>query len=44
MEDMMSGEKPKDLPLPATVAFVSGIGILIVAGWLLMFHLLTERW
>ena len=37
-------EKPKDRPLPATVAFVIGLGILIVGGWFLMFHLLTTRW
>jgi hypothetical protein len=37
-------EKPKDSPLPATVAFVTGLGILIVVGWFLMFRLLTSRW
>ena len=37
-------EEPKDVPLPATVAFVTGLGILIVAGWLLMLRLLMERW
>ena len=37
-------EKPKDGPLPATVAFVIGLGVLIVVGWALMFRLLVERW
>ena len=37
-------EEPKDPPLPATVIFVCGLGVLIVVGWLLMFHLLTVRW
>ena len=41
---MNTPEKPKDVPLPATVAFVVGLGIVIVAGWLLMFRLLVERW
>ncbi len=37
-------DKQNDPPLPATVAFVWGLGILFVIGWLLMFHLLTVRW
>ena len=37
-------EKQEDEQLPLTVRFVIGLGILFVAGWFLMFHLLTERW
>ena len=37
-------DKPKEPPLPATVAFVIGLGIVFVVGWLLMFRLLTVRW
>jgi len=34
----------KDEPLPATLAFVFTIGILIVLGWFAMFALLRSRW
>jgi hypothetical protein len=37
-------DKQKDPPLPATVTFVIGLGVLFVIGWLLMFRLLTVRW
>jgi len=37
-------DEHKDPPLPATVAFVCGIGVLFVIGWLLMFRLLIVRW
>jgi len=36
--------KGTDEPLPATVGFVTFLGILIVVGWLLMFVLLSSRW
>jgi len=39
----MNAPEKKDVPLPATVAFVTGLGIFIVAGWLLMFRLLIVR-
>lgn len=42
--DIAMHEEPKDTPLPATVLFVCGLGVLIVGGWLIMFHLLTVRW
>jgi len=38
------GDKPRDPPLPATVAFVVGLGVFIVVGWLLMFRLMLARW
>ena len=44
MGELAMHEEPKDTPLPATVLFVCGLGVLIVVGWLLMFHLLTVRW
>ncbi len=31
-------------PLPATLAFVAGLGIFIFIGWFLMFVLLSARW
>jgi len=37
-------DKRKDEQLPLTVRFVAGLGVLFVAGWLLMFLLLKERW
>jgi hypothetical protein len=43
-EEMPMHDKQKDPPLPATVAFVIGLGIFFVIGWLLMFRLLTVRW
>jgi hypothetical protein len=33
-----------DEPLPATLAFVFGLGILILIGWFAMFALLRARW
>jgi len=44
LSSMNTPEKQKDVPLPATVAFVVGLGVVIVVGWLLMFRLLMERW
>jgi hypothetical protein len=35
---------PKDEPLPATMAFVFAIGVLILVGWFAMFALLRARW
>ena len=37
-------DKRTDPPLPLTVRFVLILGVLFVAGWLLMFHLLQTRW
>jgi hypothetical protein len=37
-------EPPRDEPLPATVVFVSALGILILVGWFAMFALLRARW
>jgi hypothetical protein len=34
----------RDEPLPATLAFVFTMGILILAGWFAMFALLRARW
>jgi len=34
----------KDEPLPATLTFVFGLGILILVGWFAMFALLWSRW
>jgi hypothetical protein len=33
-----------DEPLPATLAFVFGIGAFILIGWFAMFALLRARW
>jgi hypothetical protein len=33
-----------DEPLPATLAFVSALGTLIVAGWFALYVLLRARW
>jgi len=37
-------EPPRDEPLPATLVFVSGLGVLILVGWFAMFFLLRARW
>jgi hypothetical protein len=37
-------EPSRDEPLPATLAFVSILGGLILAGWFAMFVLLRARW
>lgn len=37
-------DKKSEEQLPLTVRFVAGLGLLFVAGWLLMFVLLTKRW
>ena len=41
---MKSGPEPVEPALPATVKFVTMLGLFIVAGWLLMFWLLVKRW
>lgn len=41
---MKSGPEPAEPGLPATVKFVTVIGLFIVTGWLLMFWLLVSRW
>jgi hypothetical protein len=33
-----------DQPLPATGRFVLGLGIFLVAVWVLMFALMASRW
>jgi hypothetical protein len=35
---------PADEPLPATLAFVSIMGIVFTFGWFAMFELLRARW
>jgi hypothetical protein len=37
-------EPPRDEPLPATLAFVSVLGGLILVGWFAMYVLLRVRW
>jgi len=37
-------ERQGEPDLPATAKFVIGIGIIIVIGWLLMYHLTVVRW
>jgi hypothetical protein len=37
-------EPLRDEPLPATLAFVFALGILILVGWFGMFALLHARW
>jgi hypothetical protein len=37
-------EPSRDEPLPATLAFVSVLGVLILVGWFAMYFLLRARW
>jgi hypothetical protein len=37
-------EPSRDEPLPATLAFVSALGVLILVGWFAMYVLLRVRW
>ena len=37
-------EPQPDEPLPATLAFVSGLGTFILVGWFAMYVLLRARW
>jgi hypothetical protein len=37
-------EPAREEPLPATLIFVFGLGVLIVVGWFAMFVLLRARW
>jgi hypothetical protein len=37
-------EPPRDEPLPATVIFVSALGVIIFVGWFAMYALLRARW
>jgi len=37
-------EPSRDEPLPATLAFVSALGVLILVGWFAMYFLLRARW
>ncbi len=37
-------EPSRDEPLPATMLFVSGLGIFIFIGWFGMYVLLRSRW
>jgi hypothetical protein len=37
-------EPSREEPLPATLAFVSVLGILILVGWFAMYVLLRARW
>ena len=41
---MKNAPEPVEPPLPATVRFVTLVGLIILAGWLLMFRLLVSRW
>lgn len=41
---MKRGPEPVKPPLPATVRFVTLVGVIIVVGWFLMFRLLITRW
>lgn len=41
---MKHASGPVEPPLPATVRFVTLVGIIILAGWFLMFRLLVSRW
>jgi len=41
---MQSEERPREPALPATVTFVIILGVIIVVGWFLMFHLTATRW
>lgn len=40
----MNTGKHADPPLPATVLFVSMLGIFMLIGWIAMFLLLKGRW
>jgi hypothetical protein len=40
---MSTDQDKEDPPLPATVGFVIGLGILLVAGWLAMYFLMLSR-
>jgi len=33
-----------DIPLPATLGFVLGIGLVFLIGWFTLFALMAERW
>jgi hypothetical protein len=37
-------EPPRDEALPATLVFVSVLGVLIFVGWFAMYALLRARW
>ena len=41
---MVAMKTSRDEPLPATLAFVSALGVLIVVGWFAMYILLRVRW
>lgn len=41
---MANSSGPGEFKLPATITFVSILGAALVVVWLLMFHLLVERW
>jgi hypothetical protein len=41
---MRAMEPPRDEPLPATMAFVYGLGVFIFVGWFAMYVLLRARW
>lgn len=41
---MAKSPEPVHVSLPATVRFVTIVGLIILTGWALMFRLLLERW
>jgi len=44
MDDMQSPDEHREPVLPATVRFVTALGIIILVGWVLMFRLTAIRW
>jgi hypothetical protein len=41
---MKDKQRPVEPSLPATIKFVTAIGLFLTIGWLLMFWLLVNRW
>ena len=41
---MVAMKTSRDEPLPATLAFVTVLGVLILVGWFAMYVLLRARW